>query len=229
MPHAASPSATRPTRRARPRQKTTPDQATRNRVFQTAAELFAEHGFKRVTVRQIAGAARANVAAVNYHFGDKAGLYAAIVDEAIAIMKETGTMARRAGEGQEPHEQLRAFVRVFMTRVMAAGRPTWIHRLMMREMDAPTEFMARVVREVVEPRAAYLGGIVSELTGLPVSDPRVLRTVASIQGQVFIFARPMPAKIPVSWKSMLLDVDALIDHITTFSLGGMRAINDVSR
>lgn len=228
MPHAASSSATRLSR-TRPRRRAAPDQATRERVFRTAAELFAEHGFKRVTVRQIAAEAGANVAAVNYHFGDKAGLYAAIVDEAIAMMRETGTLARQAGEGLEPREQLRAFVRVFMTRVMAAGRPTWIHRLMTREMDNPTDFMTRVVREVMEPRATYLGGIVAALTGIAASDPRVLRIVASIQGQVFVFVRPMPAKLPAAWKSMLLDVDAAVDHITTFSLGGMRAIDDVSR
>ena len=46
------------------------DRETRERLLKAAEALFAERGFKRVTVREICLAARANVAAVNYHFGD---------------------------------------------------------------------------------------------------------------------------------------------------------------
>jgi AcrR family transcriptional regulator len=53
--------------------------ATRERLLTAAAALFAEHGFRRVTVRDICEEASANVAAVNYHFGDKQGLYREVV------------------------------------------------------------------------------------------------------------------------------------------------------
>jgi len=59
----------------RGRARATPDLETRDRVLKAAERLFAERGFKKVTVRDICRAARANVAAVNYHFGDKQGLY----------------------------------------------------------------------------------------------------------------------------------------------------------
>ena len=51
------------------------DAATRARLLAAAERLFADRGFKKVTVREICRAARANVAAINYHFGDKLGLY----------------------------------------------------------------------------------------------------------------------------------------------------------
>ena len=51
------------------------DLATKERLLREATRLFAERGFKKVTVRDICAAARANVAAVNYHFGGKPGLY----------------------------------------------------------------------------------------------------------------------------------------------------------
>ena len=41
------------------------DRETRFRVLQAAERLFAERGFKKVTVREICRAAKANVAAVN--------------------------------------------------------------------------------------------------------------------------------------------------------------------
>ena len=55
--------------------KTNPGSAdTRQRLIDAAATLFADRGFQNVTVREICKASTANVAAVNYHFGDKAGL-----------------------------------------------------------------------------------------------------------------------------------------------------------
>ncbi len=54
---------------------------TREKIQNTAEQLFAEEGFDRVTLRQIARAAgQRNVAAVQYHFGSKKGLLGAIVE-----------------------------------------------------------------------------------------------------------------------------------------------------
>ena len=50
------------------------DRETRDRLLKSAERLFADRGFRNVTVREICRAAHANVAAVNYHFSDKLGL-----------------------------------------------------------------------------------------------------------------------------------------------------------
>ena len=65
------------------------DLETRARLLNAAARLFAEHGFARVTVRDICRKARANVAAVNYHFGGKDGLYQAVMRMAMETMQGT--------------------------------------------------------------------------------------------------------------------------------------------
>ena len=73
------------------------DHETRQRLLTVAERLFADRGFKKVTVREICRAARANVAAVNYHFGDKLGLYREVLQAAIDGMRGTNDAAREAG------------------------------------------------------------------------------------------------------------------------------------
>ena len=56
--------------------------STRDKVLAQAGEVFAEKGFRKATVREIAARAGANLNAVNYYFGDKQGLYRAVIEAA---------------------------------------------------------------------------------------------------------------------------------------------------
>src|SRR6266704_3149011 len=53
---------------------------TRSRILDVAEELFSEQGFDRVSIRDITNKARVNLAAINYHFGSKEDLIAAIFE-----------------------------------------------------------------------------------------------------------------------------------------------------
>jgi AcrR family transcriptional regulator len=50
-------------------------QATRERLLRAAEALFLAHGYDGSSARMITAEARANLAAVNYHFGGKEGLF----------------------------------------------------------------------------------------------------------------------------------------------------------
>lgn len=56
---------------------------TRTQILDAAERLFAEHGYRGTSVRAITELARANLAAVGYHFGSKAELLAAVARRAI--------------------------------------------------------------------------------------------------------------------------------------------------
>jgi AcrR family transcriptional regulator len=205
--------------------KTNPASAdTRQRLIDAAAKLFADKGFQNVTVREICKASNANVAAVNYHFGDKAGLYRAVVTFAIQIMLETNELSQRAGDGLSPEEQLRGFVRVFVSRLTGEGPNAWIHRLMAREMERPTDVLDQVVQQVLKPRIEYLCGVIGAIMQLAPADPRVFRCVTSLQVQCLVAARPVPKPIAKSLGTGPFDLDAMINHIVDFSLAGMRAL-----
>ena len=67
---------------------TEPRSDTKSRLLGVAERLFAEHGFDGVSVRQLTAAAGVNLAAVNYHFGSKEGLLAAIFEQRCRPMNE---------------------------------------------------------------------------------------------------------------------------------------------
>jgi AcrR family transcriptional regulator len=205
--------------------KTNPASAdTRQRLIESAASLFGERGFENVTVREICKESNANVAAINYHFGDKAGLYQAVVTYAIQLMQETNEAAHRAGEGQSPEDQIRSFVRVFVSRITGQGPTSWIHKLMAREMEKPTGALEQVMVQVVKPRLDYLCGVVGAIMGLPPDDARVKRCVGSLQSQCLMATRPIPPALEKTFGAAFRDLDIAVRHIADFSIGGMRAI-----
>ena len=201
-----------------------PDQATEARLLAAATELFAEHGFANVTVRDICERARANVAAINYHFRGKDGLYQAVLQSAIRIMQETTEVAREAGQGQAPDAQLRIYVRTFITRVVAS-RGNWIHELMTREMSNPTPALELVISQVIKPRLAYLGGIVAALMGVEPTDPRVMLGVFSVNAQcVTLLNHKAAGRVDPAFAARFDTIEPMVDHITAFSLAGIRAM-----
>jgi TetR/AcrR family transcriptional regulator, regulator of cefoperazone and chloramphenicol sensitivity len=201
--------------------------STRARIRATAERLFAERGFRRVTVRDISRAARVNVAAVNYHFGDKLGLYQEVVQVAIDAMRGTTEAARRAGEGLAPEERLRVFVATLVGRLLAGG-PRTVHRLVQREMGDPTPALERIVEEGVRPRLRYLAEVVAGILGCPPSDGRVLRSVSSIQAQALAVV-PNAIGARLGFAPTPADAEAIAEHVTAFSLGGLRGLASPAR
>jgi len=200
------------------------DLETRARLLNAAARLFAERGAARVTVRDICKKARANLAAVNYHFGGKDGLYQAVMRMAMETMQGTTEAARAAGRDLPPDERIRAYVAVFAERLLGIHHETWIHQLMMREMSDPTPALRTVAEEVLKPRMAYLCGAIAELIGCAEDDPRVLRCALSVTSQFnsLLWTKAV-AELMNSPRAVPGPIEEIAEHITRFSLGGIRA------
>src|SRR5262245_11814772 len=85
---------------------------TRQRLLDAGGEIFSEQGFHRATVREICERAGANVAAVNYHFRDKQGLYAEVLKHAHAMAlgrADARALAEKAA-AMPPEARLRSFI-----------------------------------------------------------------------------------------------------------------------
>ena len=200
------------------------DTETRDRLFKVAERLFADRGFKRVTVRDICRAARANVAAVNYHFGDKLGLYREVLQSAIDTMRATNDAAREAGAGQTAEEQLRRYIAVFIRKLLGPGSDT-VHKLVTREMNDPTPVLDALVEQAVRPRVDYLSRLIAEIIGCAPTDQRVLRCVASVQAQSIAYLpNPIATRLGLANKPTAANLADIAEHIAEFSLAGVHAV-----
>ena len=206
------------------------DRVTRDRVVGVAARLFASRGFKKVTVREICRSAQVNVAAVNYHFGNKLGLYRSILENAVEAMRETNEAARLAGEGRPAEEKLRAFVQVYVQRMAGSRQNSWIQPLMSREIADRTAAIDLIVERVLRPRATYLAGIVAEMLECAVTDQRVAHVVTCVQAQCLAFVpNPVTNRLNPDLERTPDALDTVAEHITSFSLAGIRALRTPGR
>jgi AcrR family transcriptional regulator len=199
--------------------------ATEQRLLEAAGEVFAEKGFRAATIRGIIQRAGANIAAVNYHYGDKEGLYAAVFRYARLCCQERYPLDI-AIVGAPPRKQLHGIIQSLLLRILDHGRPAWHWQLMAREMMEPTAALDEMVENSIKPEFAFIAGIVSEITQLPLTDPRVALSVHSVIGQVLFYrhAHAVVNRIHPEQKFDRKDLDIMADHITAFSLAGLAAI-----
>jgi AcrR family transcriptional regulator len=197
---------------------------TNRRLIETAGEVFAEHGFHRATVRQITERAGANVAAVNYHFRDKAELYAAVLRECHCAAADLGGPC--SFETGSPSDRLRAFIAWFLGRLLHPKRPKWHGVLMAREMTEPTGSLEDLLKEVTQPQSVELRKILTGLGADALGEERLTMLGFSIIGQCLFYVnnQPLIEAIVPRFRESPPPVEALVDHIHEFSLAGVRQI-----
>ncbi len=200
--------------------------ATRQHLLAAAGEVFADLGYRTATVREICERAGANIAAVNYHFGDKEQLYRAVLQETY----QTAIKKYPADYGLQPNataeERLRAFVRSLLLRIFSDGPSARHGKLMAREMVDPTGALDAIVREDIRPMSAQLMAMVGELLG-PGADEETKRLCAnSVVSQAVFYqhCRPVVVRISPDLKFDHAGIERLTEHITRFSLAAIKSL-----
>jgi AcrR family transcriptional regulator len=200
---------------------------TRRRLLNVAAALFAEQGFNHVTVREICQAAGANVAAVNYHFRDKLGLYKEVVEMAAEAMHRSKVDVIDAAEGLAPEDRLRTYIRLTLHQLLGSEKDSWMEKLIARELMDPTPALDLIVEKGIKPTSQRMGAMVAELLGTSLNDARVWQCFLSIQAQCLFYKSGKPITVrmsPPGFKYTPEFIDGLARHIAEFSLAGIRAI-----
>lgn len=147
---------------------------SRHALLAAARAEFAKHGFRGTTVRRIADKAGVTPAMVHYHFGDKRGLYLAMLEETAGpLLLQLEGLAAAGGSGSLC-EALHGYMQrlrdtpelpaLLMRDVLAADgamRETFIRDIATRGAGAMRRILQRdldagILRDDLDPRLALL-------------------------------------------------------------------------
>lgn len=156
-----------------------PASDTRQRLLHAGLQLFAAQGFATTSTRELAEAAQVNVAAISYHFGDKAGLYRAVFFEPM------GCSARDDAERfSDPRlslaEALRGFYDSFLEPLKQGDVVRLCMKLHFREMLEPTGLWQEEMAHGIQPMHLALLEMLRRHLGLQQTDDDLQRLAVSL-------------------------------------------------
>jgi len=169
---------------------------TRRRILETALNLFATQGYEGASTRQIAEGAGVKLPAIQYYFGNKEGLYRAIIEDIVAnTEREMASVAPRVRAALDaadtPREELASllcemletFVGLVTSGAQVESRRLIFARAEVEETPGLDILHENGMRQIFNPCL----GLLSRIHGKPTADAEMtVRTLALI-GQVVIF------------------------------------------
>jgi AcrR family transcriptional regulator len=196
----------------------TPD-PTREKLLEVAGPIFADRGYQATTIREICAGAGANVAAINYHFGDKLGLYTEVLQQSVRAAQLLAVQ-NTLDENTPPEDILRALIRARLRSISGDDLPDWHSRLLAHELAQPTPALRQLIDKVARPICKRLLELIGGMIGLPPNDDNTRLCAISVVGQVLAYVLPGPLLTEI-WPELKMtheQVERIADHIADFSL-----------
>jgi len=216
---------------------------TRERIFDAAEALFLEHGFDGTSMRMVTARAGANLAAVNYHFGGKDGLFREMLarrldplhEARLALLRERRRGARGRSLGCE--EVLAA---MFIPALALARDPARGGRDFLRLLGRAYVDPSPVLREFLSARYAptietFKEAFAAALPGIPRRElawrlhfllGALAYTLAGADAWRLIAALdppPCPSAPPAAGARDTEDDERLLARLAPFLIAGLRA------
>jgi AcrR family transcriptional regulator len=208
----------------RPRSVRSDGVETRALILQVAGRLFAEQGFERTTSRDICLAAGANLAAVNYHFGSREGLYEAVLVEAHGQLVRLNDLEAIERVGDAPQARLRAVIALLAQRASGQELPWGLRILVHEMMVAPSPHLTVLMRKAVLPKIQIVMAIVAEVLGLPAEHPAVQRSLALVAMPCIMMSIAPRDLLRQVIPAAFDDEQGLLDDMTRYAMAGLAAV-----
>ncbi|MGL6073036.1 MAG: TetR/AcrR family transcriptional regulator [Fimbriiglobus sp.] len=200
----------------------------RQKLLLAAEQVFAHKGFVGATVREICDLAGMNIAAINYHFGDKEKLYIATVKQAHACSKGFEEMPEWPAD-MPAITKLRLLIAMLVRHMTAPVRQESL-QLLMRELAHPSPATQAVVEDYIRPMAFGLGQILGELFPEQTEHERLM-TAFSIVGQCLYYRQNRTISVLLFGQARIdeLTTEAITEHITRFTFNALGLNREESR
>ncbi|QPK62434.1 CerR family C-terminal domain-containing protein [Methylomonas sp. LL1] len=194
----------------------TPD--ARSRLVMSALRLFAEKGYKAASTRDICEAAGANISAIRYYFGDKAGLYRAAFTEP---MGDTSCGSNVATYADLPlAEVLGRFFSEFLEPLKKGEELGLVMKLHYREMIEPTGAWQQEIDAEIKPQHEALASLLKQHLGLRRIDADLHRLVFAMIGMAvhFYVGQEIVSAISPQILSAPKAVDVLAERLAGYAV-----------
>ncbi|SKA72269.1 transcriptional regulator, TetR family [Paucidesulfovibrio gracilis DSM 16080] len=201
-------------------------QGTKERLLQAGAKVFSEKGFLAATIREICQLAEANIAAVNYHFGDKQSLYDAVLKTMFA---ECATpVDQRIDPDLPAEERLAAFILESIRDIYGDSSLSddggLLDSLFHMELAHPSSQWEQLIKDHFLPESLYLRSLIREILGSGHDEETIRQCCISIYGMMTHHALcwPIVSVVHQDHPPMTGFREQLADHVTRFSLAALR-------
>ncbi|MBN2702618.1 MAG: CerR family C-terminal domain-containing protein [Pontiellaceae bacterium] len=203
--------------------------STQQRVLQAACRVFAEKGYRDATIAEICDAAEANIAAVNYYFGDKLNLYF----ECFRYLFKICSKIYPAPDVNmpDPERWIRGFVRSRILNILDDGEAGLLPRLMHYEMGQPTEIHFRLHEELISRHYQNVADKVRHFLGSQTTADELQIAMINLSSlHIFINIgqqhasktaptdEPHPCAINVT-----MDRNVIAEQVENYAIGGLTA------
>lgn len=192
---------------------------TRREILEAAEESFAAAGFAGATTRQVANRAGVNVATLHYHFGNKEGLYRAVLEEAVS--GKLPSAEATAG----PAERLSRLVGQIWD--YGASRPALARLSLLDRLAGPppsTVGAAATEAETQDPRVALLSRTLAALGNggppPPIPAEAAARLIVTLVDGAHVAARTSAAAEGIAEGVAMVTREAVVAAALRIALGG---------
>ncbi len=202
---------------------------TQQSLLSSAIQVFVEKGYWNAGIAEICERAGANIAAVNYHFGDKETLYRQAWRHSFAESMKAHPPDGGVSESAPARERLLGRVRAILDRIADPIHKDYLFFHM--ELAHPTGLLQEIIHAEVRPLREKMLALVRELIGPGACDDQVQFCEICIVGMC---NNPMLMRKVErgdnhpegSDPPMIDDIEKFAEHIVRFSLAGISAIGD---
>jgi len=199
----------------------------RDRLLDSAEELFCEYGFSGASIRDIAASADCNIASVNYYFGGKERLYREVWRRHLITMRDNriasiNKVMSQNGNKPKLEDLLRSFAEAFIGPLVDENKTRHLSKLMAREWIDNHLPANMFLDDIITPTLnAMRSALIKTCPGF--DESKVPFVVCSIVGQLLhmlhvkaVFQQCDESSLPT------FDLAKAIDHVVKFSTAGIR-------
>lgn len=205
--------------------------STKEKLLNTAEQLFARHGLDGVSTRDLAGKAKVNLCAISYYFGSKQKLYEAVIDEMVRFVSDNFVKTilptvDRNPSLLSPRDKIKNLIGLFFSFICSEKISGSRVELLVREILNPSPAYTRFYEAIIEPMHRHLSELVAQDTGLPKTNFQTILLSHTLLGQTIMFRihkeallrrlnlkKYTPKLIAEIQKLLLHNCDAILDSV----------------